>query len=257
MRFKLLILITVMTLLATFLTFFHSNASARPQTLQQPISQTGIGAELGTVPTVIAIPQVPAESITDAVQPDYGMDLDFFIQSVVNGAPNQVVGVYVPETLALPIAQQPENNNNYVSTDPNLITQFRAAERFHTIGLLAHNYLAGEQFYGIRPAQTVVLIYGDGSLRYYQVNEIQKFQALSPSSPQSDFIDLSDPSSRRITAGDVFNRVYTQGDRVVFQTCILSNGDSSWGRMFIIATPMTTAPTSFIWPAMVGGKQVF
>jgi hypothetical protein len=257
MRFKLLILITVMTLLATFLTFFHSNASARPQTLQEPISQTGIGAEVGAVPTVIAIPQIPVESIPPSTSPDYGMDLDFFVQSVINGAPGQVVGVYVPETLALPIAQQPQENNNFVSTEPNVITQFRAAERFHTVGLLAHNYLAGERFYGIRQAQTVVLIYGDGSLRYYQVSEIQKFQALTPSSPQSDFIDLSDPTSRRITAGDVFNRVYTQGDRVVFQTCILNNGDSSWGRMFIIATPMTTAPTSFLAPALTSLPRVF
>lgn len=246
MRFQLLIFVTVMTLLASFLSFFHSDVSIRAQ---EPISHTGIGnTDLGTVPTVEAIPVVPNTIAAQPDQPDYGLDLDFFVQAVINGDPTQVVGVYVPGTLALPIQQQPANDNNYVSTDPEVITQFRAAERFQTVGLLAHNYLAGQRFYNIQPNEVVIIIYGDGSLRYYQVNNIQKYQALSPNSPQSDFVDLSDSTSRRLTAGDVFNRVYTQGDRVVFQTCILNNGDPSWGRMFITATPLSVQPTSFLTP---------
>lgn len=246
MKVQLLIFVTVMTLLASFLSFFHSDVSIRAQ---EPISHTGSGnTNLGTVPTVEAIPVLPNEISTQPDLPDYGMDLDFFVQAIVNGDPTQVVGVYVPGTLALPVQQQPANDNNFVSTDPDAITQFRAAQRFQTIGLLAHNYLAGEQFYNIRPNEIVIVIYGDGSQRYYQVNDIQKFQALSPNSPQSDFIDLSDPTSSRLTAGDVFNRIYTQGDRVVFQTCILNHGDPSWGRMFITATPLIAQPTSFFIP---------
>jgi hypothetical protein len=265
MRSKLLILITVMTLLAAFLSIFHTDASARPQ---KPISQTGINLEATPVPTVLAIPVVTDESTAGTAgattyenlqefQPDYGIDLDFFTQSVVNGNSTQVVGVYVPGTLALPIHQQPLDNTNFVSTEPDVVTQFRAAERFQTVGLLAHNYLAGEQFYNMRQEQVVILIFGDGTQRYYQVQDIQKYQALSPTSPQSDFIDLSDPLSRRITAGDVFNRVYTQGDRVVFQTCIQNNGDPSWGRMFVIASPLETQPTSFLAPGKLSSGRVF
>lgn len=266
MRFKLLILITVMTLLAAFLSIFHTNAYARQQA---PISQTGSNLDATAVPTVLAIPFLPDDTTTsaasspvydgsvDMAHPDYGMDLDFFTQSVINGNAGQVVGVYIPGTLALPIQQQPAENNNYVTTEPEMATQFRAAERFQTIGLLAHNYLAGEHFSNIYQQQLVIVIFGDGSQRFYQVNEIHKYQALSPTSPQSDFIDLSDPLSRRITAGDVFNRVYTQGDRVVFQTCIQNNGDPSWGRMFVIASPVEMQPTSYIAPGALFAGQVF
>jgi len=256
MRFQLLIYLTVMTMLASFLSFFHSDVSIRAQ---EPISRTGsTNTDLGTVPTVEAIPVLPNEIVAQPDSHDYGLDLDFFVQAVINGRPNQVVGVYIPETLALPIRQQPDNDNNFVSTEPEVITQFRAAERFNTIGLLAHNYLAGQRFYDIQPNETVILIYGDGSLRYYEVSTVQKYQALSPNSPQSDFIDLSDPTSRRLTAGDVFNRIYTQGDRVVFQTCILNHGDPSWGRMFITATPLTVEPTSFLTPVQTSyGLQLF
>ncbi len=260
MRSRMLIMITVMTLLATFLTFFHSNVSARST---RPISQTGANAQVGLIPTVVAVPVVPAVQApaqpqapapapsyaeTAPLAPEYDMDLSLFAQTVMNGAPNQVVGVYVPGTLAMPILQQPDNNSNFVSGEPGVATQFRAAERFHTVGLLAHNYLAGEQFYQVAPASVVILVYGDGSLRYYQVQEVLRYQALSPNSPQSDFIDLSDPNSRKLSAGDVFNRVYTQGDRVVFQTCILNEGDASWGRMFVIATPLSNAPVSYSIP---------
>lgn len=256
MRFQLLIYLTVMTMLASFLSFFHSDVSIRAQ---EPISRTGsTNTDLGTVPTVEAIPVLPNETVAQPDARDYGLDLDFFVQAVINGNPNQVVGVYIPETLALPIRQQPDNDNNFVSTEPEVITQFRAAERFRTIGLLAHNYLAGQRFYDIQPSEMVILIYGDGSLRYYQVSTVQKYQALSPNSPQSDFIDLSDPTSSRLTAGDVFNRIYTQGDRVVFQTCILNHGDPSWGRMFITATPLTIEPTSFLTPVQTSyGLQLF
>jgi hypothetical protein len=164
--------------------------------------------------------------------------LNDFVQSVMNGNANQVVGVYVPGTVALPIIQQPRNDANFVSRDPEIITQFDAASRFKTIGLLAHNYLAGTHFYNMRMDQVVIVVYGNGRLSYYRISEVQQFQALTPNSPQSDFLDLGHPNSGTMSAGDLFNRMYTQGDRVVFQTCILANGDSSWGRMFVIATPL-------------------
>lgn len=255
MRVQLLIFVTVMTLLASILSFFHSDVSIRAR---EPISQTGSVDTMAPVPTVMAVPVLPTETAEQPVLPDYGMDLDFFVQAVTNGVANQVVGVYVPGALAIRIQQQPADDNNYVSTDPETITQFRAAERFQTVGLLAHNYLAGQRFFNIQRNEIVIIIYGDGTQRYYQVSDIQQYQALSPNSPQSDFIDLSDPTSHRLTAGDVFNRIYTQGDRVVFQTCIQNQGDPSWGRMFITATPLVTEPISLLIPVQTGnGLQLF
>jgi phage tail protein X len=42
-----------------------------------------------------------------------------------------------------------------------------------------------------------------------------------------------------LTATDLFNHVYATGDRLVLQTCIANHGQASWGRLFIIAQPVT------------------
>jgi hypothetical protein len=180
-----------------------------------------------------------------AIEPD----LDSFAHSVLNGNANQVAGIYVSGVLALPVRQQPNDNPNFVSTDDGVVTQFAAASRFRTIGLLAHNYLAGTLFSNLKLSQVVSVIFGDGHMKTYRINKVERYQALSPTSPQSDFIDLNDGKNSRLTAGDVFQRIYTQGDSVVFQTCILNNGDPSWGRLFITAIPVETSPSTFVSPA--------
>jgi hypothetical protein len=165
------------------------------------------------------------------------VSLQNFINSVMNGNSKTVVGVYVPGILALPVGQQPRNNAGYVTRDPNQTTQFNMAWQYGTVGILAHNDLAGIQFTGIRMNQYAIVVYGDGHVEYYVVREFQRYQALSPTSTFSDFIDL-DQSKAKLTAGDLFNRIYSPGERLVFQTCITGEGDPSWGRMFIIATPV-------------------
>lgn len=164
--------------------------------------------------------------------------LDTFVQSVINGNANEVVGVYVPGTFALTISQQPGNEPNFVSRKPEIITQFAPATRFNTIGLLAHNYLAGDHFYDLSKSQTIILVYGTGNLSYYKIIDIQRYQALSPNSPQSDFVDLNTGANEKLSAADLFQRIYSKGNQVVFQTCINAHGDPSWGRIFIIATPV-------------------
>jgi hypothetical protein len=62
-----------------------------------------------------------------------------------------------------------------------------------------------------------------------------QYQALQPYSPNSDFRDLE--TNDTISAVQLFGKVY-RGDRhVTFQTCIEAYGNSSWGRLFIIAKP--------------------
>lgn len=264
MRPKYIVLITVMTLLTSLLSSLPK-MSAR----QQNISQTGNISAVAAVPTYTPVPTVLAHPVNSSytaaptavptiedvapVAPAIEIEntndaLNSFVQTVANGSPNQVVGVYVDNVLALPIVQQPSDNPNFVSTQPETITQFAAAGRFKTIGLLAHNYLAGTHFTDLQKDQVVTVVYGDGSLKYYRVSKVERYQALSPESPQSDFIDLNNGLNTRMSAGDVFGRIYTQGDVVVFQTCILNNGDPSWGRLFITATPIP-APVSYAVPA--------
>ena len=158
------------------------------------------------------------------------------IDVVVNGHADQVVGVYVPDILSMPVVQQPEGASTFISSTDNTVTQFSAATMFGSTGLLAHNTKAGSQFFNLEVNQQVVLIFGDGTTRSYQIESIRSFQALDPNNPYSDFIDLSDNSL--LTANDLFLETYGAGDLVVFQTCIAAEGINSWGRIFISATPL-------------------
>ncbi len=161
--------------------------------------------------------------------------LKHFSSSLVNGLAGQVVGVYVPEILALPVAQQPAGSPGYVSSTPDVVTQFGMAARFGTTGLLAHNYLSGALFFELELGQNVVMVKGDGQLMYYTVTEVQSFQALSPNNPYSQFVDLQ--TGDMVTAHELFFDVYAGSDQLVFQTCIEAAGDPSWGRLFVTAKP--------------------
>jgi hypothetical protein len=155
--------------------------------------------------------------------------------SFANVSADQVIGVYVPYVLALPVVQQPQDQPYFVSTDPGVVTQFRMALQSGTVGLLAHNTLAGSQFSGLALQQQVSVIYGDGSVKLAQINTIKRYQALQPENPYSLFVDLDSPG-KTISSSDVFQQVFAQGNQVVFQTCIDRDGNPSWGRLFVIAT---------------------
>lgn len=158
-----------------------------------------------------------------------------FYRWVQNGDASVLRGVYVTDTLALPVVQQPHENAGYVSTQADVTTQFRMASLYGTVGLLAHNYLAGKYFPDLRVGQEVRLIYGDGHIDYFEVSAILKYQALQPSNPYSSFRNLDNDET--LTAEELFKQVYSGAQHVTFQTCIQANGDSSWGRLFVIAIP--------------------
>ena len=145
-------------------------------------------------------------------------------------------GVYVENTLALPGVQQPEGNATYVSTRNGEITQFSTPSQYGNIGLLAHNYLAGKSFLELTVGQEVRLVFDDGQTEDFIVSEILRYQALEPNSTYSSFKNL-DNKNEVLSAGEMFNRVYVGEHHITFQTCIRANGDSSWGRLFIVATP--------------------
>jgi hypothetical protein len=159
-----------------------------------------------------------------------------FIASVTDGEAGVVRGVYAPGLLALPVRQQPADDPNYVSPEVGVATQFAPAAALGVTGLLAHNYLAGADFFKLAEAQDVQIVYGDGTVKLYRVTAIYRFQALDPYSPYSNFVDLSTGATE--SASEVFNLVYAGGEHVTFQTCIANYGNPSWGRLFVIATPV-------------------
>jgi len=160
-----------------------------------------------------------------------------FSQTVQNGEADIVRGVYVADAFALPVVQQPSGSPGYVSNNDGQLTQFSMAAQFGNLGLLAHNHLAGKSFSQLAVGQEVRLIYENGRVEYFVISEILQYQALQPNSMRSEFRDLA--IDETITANQLFERVYTGKHHVTFQTCIEANGNLSWGRLFVVATPKT------------------
>jgi hypothetical protein len=159
-----------------------------------------------------------------------------FSKAVQNGDVSVLRGVYVPDVLALPIVQQPAGNAGYVSTDDGKLTQFGMASQFGNIGLLAHNHLSGKSFSQLAVGQEVRLVYGNGKVENFVIAEVLQYQALQPTSPYSSFRNLN-KKDETLTAEQMFKRVYFGNRHVTFQTCIAKDGNSSWGRLFVIAVP--------------------
>lgn len=178
---------------------------------------------------VALFPRLPAKAAEKGALPPFSD----FVQSVTDGKPQMVMGVYVPDVLALKIVQQPEDNPGFVLAEDGTATQFRAAAANGIIGLLAHNTLAGAIFSDLTYGQEVRIIHGNGHVAYYVIRSIARFKADEPESTTSTFWDLQ--TNIQYTAAQVFNRFYQGSDRVTFQTCILGNGNPSWGRLFVTA----------------------
>ncbi len=160
--------------------------------------------------------------------------LDTFVAALNNGNASQVVGVFVDGVMALKVVQQPANDPAYVSQLREIATYFTMVMQYTgNTGLLAHNYLAGLYYFDLMPGQVVVLIYGDGRTEEYIVSHGEEYQALSPNSPTSSFVDLV--SGETLNTMDLFYRVYGGASRTTFQTCIAQGSEDSWGRLFVIA----------------------
>jgi hypothetical protein len=134
------------------------------------------------------------------------------------------------------VIQQPSENWSFVSEDPDVLTEFHSARRNGVTGLLAHNYLLGNEFYDIQIGQYVGVVYGDGTFQRYVVSDISQFEKLDRSSLTSDMVDLE--TGETLTSTQIFNRFYSGGDKVTFQTCLERNGKSNWGLTFVTAVPV-------------------
>lgn len=214
-----------------------------------PVSAQAVPRARGVAPGEVGLSPLPKDSIhTDedlAVTSIAPADepvvtpLEVFIAAVA-GEPNSITGVYVPGKLALRVLQQPENDPTYVSSIEGVVTQFIQAAQVNNIGLLAHNYASGRAFFNLTEGDLVNIIYGDGQIEAFSVHEIHRYQALQPDNPKGDFINLED--GQVLAAGQLFQKVYGGDRHVTFQTCLQNGNDISWGRIFIIATPVAPAP---------------
>ncbi|NTV35775.1 MAG: hypothetical protein HGA53_02365 [Anaerolineaceae bacterium] len=197
--------------------------------------------------TATILPVTGSTSLFQAIAPRHldtiNTDENFialsdFISSVKSGNAASITGVYVNNKLAFPVVQQPKGQPGYVSTKDGITTQFGMANAYDVIGMLAHNYLAGKKFFDLKIGDEIVVVSGNGSTEKFTVTEIKKYQALSPNSASSNFVDLS--NNETISASELFSRVYTGKHHLTMQTCIQEGKVDSWGRLFVLAVPSTS-----------------
>lgn len=197
------------------------------------VSIPATGRDISSLVSVIHLPPPTIDSWTSRGQIP---SLNSFVDNLVNGKSTSVRGVYVPGFMALPVVQQPSGNTGFVSQQPGTVTQFQLAARYGVIGLLAHNYLAGSDFFQLVDGLKVLVVNGDGSLHTYLITEVIEYQKVTPGSNWSHYINLK--TGERLTTYQVFNQYYQGEPHLIFQTCLEKDGLETWGLRFVVAKPI-------------------
>lgn len=206
-----------------------------------PVPATPTAAQAAADAEIPALTNPPTTNKGSAAIPltaDGAVPKDF-IQSVTNGQAGTVTGLFAPGEYAIPVVQQPGGNPDYISDRNGTVTQYQRPSQYGVTALLAHNTLSGQLFFHLKASQELDLVYGDGRVARFSITSVQSYQALTPDSTSSDFIDLNGPNQSQLTHTQLFDRVYTTTGQLVLQTCIAANGNPTWGRLFVIATPLT------------------
>lgn len=162
------------------------------------------------------------------------IDAQQFAEQLYTGQAELIRGVYAAGRFALPVIQQPEGKNLYVSSQMGRVTQFNLAADQGVTGLLAHNFLSGIEFYELEVGDQIWIIYGDKELVPYQITTIRTYQKLEPSNLRSDYHDLTDHS--QLSTSELFRLYYRGPHHVTFQTCLEQEGLLNWGLLFVVAT---------------------
>ncbi|MGW8224496.1 MAG: hypothetical protein ACWGOY_02120 [Anaerolineales bacterium] len=222
-KFPIFVQSLILVLLAVSLSVPSSNQVSLPIT----------GRDISSLVSVIHLPPPTIDSWTSRGQIP---SLNSFVDNLVNGQHASVRGVYVPGFMALPVVQQPSGNTGFVSQQPGTVTQFQLAARYGVIGLLAHNYLAGSDFFQLVEGLKVLVVKGDGSLQNYRITEVIEYQKVTPGSNWSHYINLE--TGERLTTYQVFTQYYQGEPHLTFQTCLEKDGLETWGLRFVVAEPI-------------------
>jgi hypothetical protein len=200
------------------------------------INQNLLPATGGGRGSLVSVVHIPPPSIDSWTSRSQLPTLNNFINNLVNGQANSARGVYVPGFMAFPIVQQPRGNTGFVSEQAGTVTQFQLAARYGVIGLLAHNYLSGNEFYRLVEGLKVLVVNGDGSLSNYRITEVVEYQKLTPGSNWSHYLNLE--TGERLTTYQVFSEYYQGEHHITFQTCLERDGLETWGLRFVVAEPV-------------------
>ncbi len=188
-------------------------------------------ATAGPEATTTQQPETSWVPVTPALLPAFAE----FSRAVEDGQTGVLRGLYVAGLMALRIVQQPKGEGGFISTEAGTATQFQNADAFQTVGLLAHNTLAGKDFFGLQPGQDLVLIYGDGRAEHFRVADRVDYQRLTRADLRSNFLELA--TGKAWTADEVFAHFYRQAHRLTLQTCLKRDEMADWGVHFVVAVP--------------------
>lgn len=151
---------------------------------------------------------------------------------------NKGLKLHLENGVELLIAGQPGGSIGYVSDLPGVVTSFQQAEKLGSTGLMAHNYLSGEEFFGLEIGDRILMSdERTDEIIAYQVIDVEQYQALQPTSIHSKFQNLE--SDEIVSAHQLSQAIYGQAGHLILQTCIEKEGDQEWGRLFIVAEPVS------------------
>lgn len=173
----------------------------------------------------------PTPTPTPLPEPTFP-SLEEFISQIASGQGAAWRGFYAEEKFTARIVQQPANNYSFISWEMDVLTQYMLAEE-DVVGLLAHNTHAGQYYFLLRVGDQFYLVSDDRQTRLYQVQTIDRYQALQPSSNTSDYKNLE--TGEILSTAQIFARYYMGEPHVTLQTCIAQNGLPNWGRLFVVA----------------------
>jgi hypothetical protein len=126
----------------------------------------------------------------------------------------------------------PQQSPEYVTHGHDTVTQFAPARERGTLWFLAHNHEAGAYWSRALIGQATLIVDEQGNTRIYRIDKALQFRAIYPNNPYGDLIDLD--TGKRMTAGEVFEKIIDEPGDLVLQTCIEVNGQPDWGRLFLL-----------------------
>lgn len=154
--------------------------------------------------------------------------------AMLNPAKATPVRIISPGNFNFRVALQPYNEPLNVSTKAETVTLFGAPLQNDVTAFLAHNYLAGEEFYELPIGGRIFVEYDDGTFQEYKIEEIRKFQDLGRLMNLRDVVTGVDYSDF-----EIYEMFYNGlPGSLVLQTCLEENRDSTWGLTFWIAYPV-------------------
>lgn len=137
------------------------------------------------------------------------------------------------------VQQQPADGETYVSPSAGTVTQFQTAlNRWSSIGILAHNNLAGASFFSLEVGDRITVEFDNGLPRDFEVYDIRQYQDVSDDQSFSLFDQVGDGSNDVFSTLTVMSAVYGNAGYLTLQTCIARGNSSHWGVEFVLARPV-------------------